>query len=141
MTPQKDYSQVLLEHNIKPSYQRMQILGYLDAFRNHPTVETIYQALVKNIPTLSRTTIYNNLKLFASNGLVRVLNIEDTEAHYDSVTADHGHFKCENCGCIQDFSLREYNFKVDGLENYQIYTRDIYFKGLCPACLEITNIN
>ena len=57
MTPQKDYSQVLLEHNIKPSYQRMQILGYLDAFRNHPTVETIYQALVKNIPTLSRTTI------------------------------------------------------------------------------------
>ena len=39
---------------------------------NHPTVETIYKELIDEIPTLSKTTVYNTLKQF-----VNILIIDD----------------------------------------------------------------
>ena len=47
-------------HNIKPSVQRIAIMKYLMEHRTHPTVDEIYTALSPTIPTLSKTTVYNN---------------------------------------------------------------------------------
>ena len=54
-----DIGNYLKKHNIKPSYQRMKIFQYLLDNHNHPTVDTIYRALCTEIPTLSKTTVYN----------------------------------------------------------------------------------
>ena len=53
----------LRDHNISPSYQRKRIFEYMYENRNHPNVNQIYEALVKEIPTLSKTTVYNTLNL------------------------------------------------------------------------------
>ena len=55
----EDIGAYLKSHEIKPSFQRMRIFEYLITHRNHPTVEMIYKSLVKEIPTLSKTTVYN----------------------------------------------------------------------------------
>jgi len=44
---------------VHPSYHRLKILEYLMNHRTHPTVERIPKELSKEIPTLSKTTIYN----------------------------------------------------------------------------------
>ena len=54
-----EIAQYLNDHSIKPSYQRVRILKYLVEKRNHPTVEMIHKELVSDIPTLSKTTVYN----------------------------------------------------------------------------------
>ena len=54
----------LTEHNIKPTFPRMKIYEYLMEHKNHPSVDSVYQELVEEIPTLSRTTVYNTLHLF-----------------------------------------------------------------------------
>ena len=54
----------LKSKSIRPSLQRIRILEYLIKNRNHPTVEMIYNELLCEMPTLSKTTIYNTLKLF-----------------------------------------------------------------------------
>ena len=54
----------LEEHDVKPSVQRIAVMDYLMTHRTHPTVDEIYHALEKQIPTLSKTTVYNTLKLF-----------------------------------------------------------------------------
>ena len=59
-----DIGNYLKKHDIKPSYQRMKIFQYLLDNHNHPTVDTIYKALCTEIPTLSKTTVYNTLNLF-----------------------------------------------------------------------------
>lgn len=59
-----DTSNYLKEHGIKPSYQRMKVFQYLVDNHNHPTVDMIYKALCPEIPTLSKTTVYNTLNLF-----------------------------------------------------------------------------
>ena len=55
----------LQNHNIKPSVQRIAIMNYLIEHRTHPTVDEIYTALSPSIPTLSKTTVYNTLKLLS----------------------------------------------------------------------------
>ena len=59
----------LKKSGVKPSLQRIAILDYLLSHATHPAVDEIYETLVKDIPTLSRTTVYNTLHLFAENGL------------------------------------------------------------------------
>lgn len=125
----------LVEKNIKPSYQRIKILEYLITKRNHPTVDKIFNDLIKEIPTLSKATVYNTLDLFKKANLAIVVTIENNETRYDAKVASHGHFKCENCGNIYDFDVNIDNLLVDSLEHFKINEKNVYFKGVCPKCL------
>lgn len=126
----------LLEHNIKPSYSRIRIYGYLVENKNHPTVDQIYSELVKAIPTLSKTTVYNTLDLLMEAGLARVLTIEENETRYDSDTSDHGHFKCLSCGAVTDFGVEADGIAAGELKDYRVYFKNVYYKGICPKCLK-----
>ena len=53
--------------NIKPTLIRVKILEYLKANKTHPTAESIYEKLEKEIPTISRTSVYNALNLFSES--------------------------------------------------------------------------
>lgn len=124
----------LKNRNINLSYQRLKILEYLAQNQCHPTVDQIFTDLQKSISTLSKTTVYNTLKKLAEEGLVRVINIEDNETRYDINTEDHGHFKCENCGTIFDFSINMDLLVSSELENFSVMDKNVYFKGICPQC-------
>ena len=67
----------LQNHNIKPSVQRIAIMNYLIEHRTHPTVDEIYTALSPSIPTLSKTTVYNTLKLLSEQGAAQTLTIDE----------------------------------------------------------------
>ncbi len=122
--------------NISLSHQRLMVLEYLTQNNQcHPTVEQIFTGLQKDIPTLSKTTVYNTLRILAEAGLVRVITIEDNETRYDVNTQNHGHFKCESCGKINDFYIDIDSLACEELGNYQINDKDVYFKGICQSCL------
>ena len=74
----------LSSKGIKPSYQRIKVFDYLLNNKTHPTVDNIHQELVGEIPTLSKTTVYNTLKLFQEKGIVLIINIEDNETRFDA---------------------------------------------------------
>lgn len=130
----EDIGGYLKSHEIKPSYQRIKIFQYLVENRNHPTVDMIYKALCTEIPTLSKTTVYNTLNLFIEKKIVNVIVIEENETRYDSVMAVHGHFKCEKCGKIYDIDINQSILKDDMLKNYEIKEQHYYFKGICQDC-------
>lgn len=130
-----DFEQELKKINIHPSHQRLKIMEYLAQHQYHPTVDQIYTDLQKDISTLSKTTVYNTLRILAQAGLVRVITIEDKETRYDIMTEDHGHFKCENCGAIYDFQIDINALVSKDLSRFKIYDKNVYFKGICPKCL------
>ncbi|NLC68699.1 MAG: transcriptional repressor [Clostridiaceae bacterium] len=131
----EDIKQQLKAKNISLSYQRLKILEYLIENRCHPTVEMIFAGLHDEIPTLSKTTIYNTLRILEEAGLVKEITTEDKEARYDIATETHGHFKCESCGTIFDFSVDIDSIIPGDLSRFVIKDKNIYFKGLCPRCL------
>lgn len=125
----------LVRKNIRPSHQRLKILEYFHLHHNHPTVEDIYKELKATMPTLTKATIYNTLKVFVEKQLVDEVHIEDNEVRYDLHTKSHGHFKCSQCGVIYDFKIEMDQFPTEGLDEFHIETRNVYFKGVCPKCL------
>jgi Fur family transcriptional regulator, peroxide stress response regulator len=129
----------LKEHGIKPSYQRIRIFEYLVRHKNHPNVDAIYQELSKDIPTLSRTTVYNTMKLFIEKKIVQLISIEDTETRYDADISAHGHFKCTSCGEIYDVHVDLTEMRVEGLEQFRVDETHLYFKGTCDECFTEKN--
>ena len=59
-----DFYAFLLERGIKPSQQRIALLEYLVKHPVHPTADELYSRLSPMMPTLSKTTVYNTLRLF-----------------------------------------------------------------------------
>ncbi|MDA3779619.1 MAG: transcriptional repressor, partial [Bacteroidales bacterium] len=102
--------------------------------KNHPTVDMIYKELVNEIPTLSKTTVYNKLKLFHEKGIIIIVNIEDNETRFDADTSNHGHFKCIKCEKIYDFELTQGEINFPKLLDFSINEKHVYFKGICPDC-------
>lgn len=127
--------QELKMKNINLSHQRLKVLEYLTKNQCHPTVEQIFSDLQKEISTLSKTTVYNTLRMLLEAGLVRVVTIEDNETRYDIITENHGHFKCESCGAIYDFRIDMDSLICKDLNGFQANDKNVYFKGLCPRCL------
>jgi Fe2+ or Zn2+ uptake regulation protein len=130
----RDVEQYLKVHGIKPSHHRMRVYQYLTLHRNHPNVEMIYQELVDEIPTLSRTTLYNILSLFLEKGIVQLLTITENEMRYDADTSWHGHFRCHRCGKIYDIPVRDDAIDLEALVGFEVEESQIYFRGLCPNC-------
>lgn len=137
----EDLKKELKNRNINLSYQRLRVLEYLTQNRCHPTVDQIFTDLHKEIPTLSKTTVYNTLRVLIEVGLVRVITIEDNETRYDIEVKDHGHFKCESCGTIYDFCINMDMLNSGDLKNFKINDKNVYFKGVCPRCLSNKNEN
>ncbi len=131
----EEFAEELKKRNIRPSYQRIRVLRYLFEQQDHPTADQIYSDLQAEMPTLSRSTVYNTLSILVEAKMVRVLNIEDTENRYDIITLNHGHFKCEICGEIYNFRIDIDHFKSDELSGFDIKDKNVYFKGVCPSCL------
>jgi len=129
----------LKEKNINLSYQRLKVLEYLNNNRCHPTVDKIYTDLHKELSTLSKTTVYNTLRVLAESGMVRVITIEDNETRYDINVENHGHFKCDSCGEIYDFSVDIDSLIYEGLDGFMINSKNVYFNGICPNCLSNKN--
>ena len=125
----------LIEHNIRPSVQRVAIMQYLLDHRTRPTADDIYTELVKTMPTLSRTTVYNTLQLLVTNQAVLGLTIDQHNMHFDGYTHPHAHFLCRSCGKIFDVEvnshLREHLFTSD---KFAIEKVELNYMGLCPDC-------
>jgi len=131
----QNISNFLKERGIKPSVQRIRIYQFLISNPIHPTVDTIYNALIKEIPTLSRTTVYNTLNMFVDKKVVIIVPVEGTESRYDAMTEPHLHFKCFECSQVYDIALKaDFSFE-ELLPGYQIEEKQIYCKGICKNCL------
>lgn len=127
-------------HMIKPSFQRIKIFDFLNNADHHPSVDEIYQALISEIPTLSKTTIYNTLNIFVEAKLVDAISIEDGEMRYDINDDGHGHFKCLSCNKIYDIDLSLDVCKQPSLQGFQIDSKSIYFRGTCKYCNDTKSV-
>lgn len=126
----------LQECGINPSVQRIAIMDYLLKSLSHPTAEDVYAALSPQMPTLSRTTVYNTLRLFSEHGAARLLTIDERKVCFDGQVYPHGHFLCRACGALIDVPLPEAvaTAPVPAIEGCRVEETHYYYKGLCPAC-------
>lgn len=125
--------QRLIEKDIRPSVLRIAVLEHLMHTKAHPTIEEIYHTLHPKIPTLSKTSVYNITKLLTEQGLAKAITIDDKQIRYDADTSMHGHFMCQCCGRVIDFSLT--GISDGALDGFDVQTKEVYYSGICKECL------
>lgn len=124
----------LAECGIRPSLQRLAVMNYLINHRTHPTVDTIFNDLYPSMPTLSRTTVYNTLKLLSESGAILVLRIDEKNCRYDAGIEPHSHFRCLSCGDIRDLPVAPSEVKGDFIDKCIVLDTELYLYGYCPEC-------
>ena len=132
----KELQKYLLACAIKPTYIRLIILRYLGRPDFHPTAEEIYKRMLKKIPTISRTSVYNTLNLFYEKGVVSPLFFTNQEARFELKKEHHHHFLCEKCGKIIDLELQCKYFKAGELGGHKVKGLHSCFQGVCKNCLK-----
>lgn len=88
----------------KYSRQREAIYAALMNTKEHPSAQSIYEALRDEFPNLSLATVYRNLALFKREGAAKCVGTVDGVERFDGDMTPHSHFICTTCSTVYDIS-------------------------------------
>lgn len=117
--------------------QRQAILRFLRGTNAHPTADQVYDEVRKEIPNISKGTVYRNLQVLQEMGLVAELNLNGTVSRFEAKQERHYHFRCEKCGKVFDVNLpvdKELDRNVASRTGFKISYHELEFRGLCHNC-------
>jgi Fur family peroxide stress response transcriptional regulator len=117
--------------------QRKAILKVLRNTRSHPTAYQIYDEVRKEIPNISKGTVYRNLQVLQENGAITELRFTGTLSRYEVKQESHYHFRCEQCGRVSDIDMpidRELDQQARNRTGLRISHHQLEFRGLCKEC-------
>lgn len=97
-----DVRDVLKDHGLRYSRPRQVILEFMLEENKHVSAEGLYLALKHRGEDLSLSTVYLNLSVLASSGLVREFKGAAGQSLYDSNVSPHYHVVCKETGEILD---------------------------------------
>jgi len=124
----------------RQTIQKQLIIATLDKLKpvkGHLSIEEIYSAIKADYASISKTTVYRNVRQLAETGTIMKITLEDGIERYDLNTHDHHHFTCTACETI-------YDVEIEGLVDFPQYLEENYgfvttltnlsFTGICDSC-------
>lgn len=117
--------------------QKEAILRVLRNTREHPTADLLYEKVRKELPHLSKGTVYRNLRLLEENGEISALNLNGTVSRYEIKQDNHYHFRCDSCGKVVDVDEpvdNELDMRVTRRTGFIVLCHQTEFRGLCKDC-------
>ncbi len=128
-------SEVLREHQIKVTPQRLSVYLAFDKTMGHLSADQVYRSVQRKVPAISLGTVYSILENFCSKGLLREIKINFDKSLYEMKKEPHHHFSCRICSKIFDVHMPVcsalQNRIVDG---HMIDDFQGYFYGICASC-------
>lgn len=129
----------LRESNHKLTPQRLAVVKILVQNQRHPNIESIFEQLQRDFPTMSLATVYRNVMLLKSLGEVLEIGFPDGSNRYDGRKPyPHPHVICVRCKSIIDPDLRtiqDLTKEVSRITGFKILTHRLDFFGVCSDCL------
>ena len=117
--------------------QRGLVLEAVNRLCCHATAEEIYDVISKEHPSVSRGTVYRNLKQLSDSGEIRRLEVPGGADRYDHRPHPHYHARCLSCGRVFDVEMdymQDLEKRVRDAHGFEISGHDIMFSGVCPGC-------
>ena len=118
--------------------QRKAIINMLINSVDHPTAEEIHAAVKEELPDISIGTVYRNLQILLSEGLIQEISASHSGSRFDANKVPHSHFFCRSCGRVYDvpscgeISISpEMQAKIPGKLDFH---RTDFF-GICSDCM------
>ncbi len=123
---------------VRMTRQREAVLNVLRHSCDHLTADQVYDAVRQSIPRISLGTVYRNLEILASKGLIQKIASSSGPMRFDGNPHRHAHVRCERCGALEDVPLKK-NFDpkefVDEGSGLVVRSFVLEFTGLCRRCV------
>jgi Fur family iron response transcriptional regulator len=126
----KPTADLLRQHGIQPSAQRVAIARYVLNTDEHPCADEVWTRVRETFPMVSRATVYNTLNLLVDKGLLRELVLTESRLVFDANTDRHHHFIDERTGKIYDLPWDRVKVsRVDELEGFDVKDYQVLLRG------------
>ena len=132
-----DFKIILQEKNLKATHQRLAILETMNNLK-HVSIENLYDLLLATYPTLSKATIYRNVKELIAIGIITEIKIPDMPTNYEITKMPHIHLVCKICNKIEDRIVDTKCFVDEATKDigFKIERSNITLVGVCSECLD-----
>ena len=119
--------------------QRKVIVEELKKLRTHPTADQFYEVIREKTPKISIASVYRNLEVLSSLGMIAKLETSGAKNRFDGDTSLHYHLKCSRCGGFVDYTPKGSESLAKSLDNIKklnmgINNFNIVFTGICGKC-------
>ncbi|MCC8192653.1 MAG: transcriptional repressor [Ruminococcus sp.] len=125
--------------NKRNTIQKKIVLETLREMGNHPTAEMVYARINEKYPSMSRATVFRDLKSLAEDGTILHVPMFDSADRFDHTNTEHYHFKCTKCNNVFDVNIPYFDDiekRITDMDDFLIKSHSIVFSGLCPECLK-----
>jgi Fe2+ or Zn2+ uptake regulation protein len=118
---------------------RREVFQVLAESTDHPTAYDVFDRVKGRSPGISLATVYNCLEHLTTRGLIKLVQVERSQARYCANIQEHVHFHCEACGLVTDAHPIQ---PLDPAQFWQLpqgarVTRtDVAIHGICPSCVQ-----
>jgi len=120
---------------VKKTAQSKFIHEYLKRTKVHPSAEEIYHEARKNLPYITRATVYNVIKRLLARGEIRELNIKRGFSVFDGNPEPHPHLKCRVCGRIEDIEFPGFSELLEKISKiFPESEVDLTITAVCTHC-------
>lgn len=121
----------------RSTVQRNLTLEAVNSLHCHATAEEVYEEVSKEHPSVSRATVYRNLKDLSDSGEIRKINNAGGADRFDHIVEKHYHVRCEECGKLFDVDMpymSNLQESVRDTHGFIFNGYDLMFRGVCPDC-------
>jgi Fur family peroxide stress response transcriptional regulator len=128
------------EKSVRNTKQRKHMLELLQSTKSHPNAFWLYEKMRPAFPNLSLSTVYRNLSILETQGMVQRVACGGTFERYDADVSMHSHFYCKKCGCVYDICTNEAEKKaLESLHDnsHQLEGCHITYYGVCQSCKDV----
>ena len=127
-----------MEGSTKKFKKRNAILEVLRATDTHPSAEMVHEMLQKEHPDISLATVYRNLALFKSQGIIQSVATVRGIERFDANTDPHVHFICSGCDAVIDLHQIQVpealSSSVEMTSGCHVENCQLSFTGRCAGC-------
>lgn len=126
---------LLRNDGLKATRQRRAILSVTEEL-GHATIDELAQRVEKALPSISLTTIYNNVQMMVKSGVLTEVPVSAKRTAYEIAKQEHLHLVCRSCGKIEDQEI-EPDALPDNIvrrNGFLPERKQLIVYGLCPRC-------
>lgn len=117
--------------------QKQLILDIVNSACEHYTAEQIFALAQKEMPSIARATVYNNLNALLKDNLIRKICRTNQIDCYDKILPEHDHLVCAKCGRISDIVVFGIKENIERQLNGKLISYSLNINYICDNCKNV----